>query len=208
MIKIREKYISLWFICCSHLETRRRVFSTWWNQWWMIKKWSENVEHERRLFIINFNSKCLFVYLFHVFSFTHFLVYISLNQINVVYLFYLISFSFISHRHLISSSSHLIVNSSHLSYHLILFHSMNSSNLVLVKIFDKKTAIKMISVKMISIKIASIKKISVKRDKKVSVKKANNRTIIEAKRISDKRIILSVEDEKMSNFWWSFVNLN
>ncbi len=85
-----------------------------------FKWWNENVEHERRLFIKTFNSKCLFVYLLHVFSFIHFLVYISLNQINVVYLVFF-HFTSSSHFFVISSHCHLIssVISSHLSSHLI-----------------------------------------------------------------------------------------
>jgi hypothetical protein len=50
---------------------------------------------------------------------------------------------------------------------------------------------------MISIKVASIKKAS---DKRVSIKKAKNRIIIEVRKIAEKRIILSAEDEQISNF--------
>jgi hypothetical protein len=82
---------------------------------------------------------------------------------------------------------------------------MNSQNLALVNVSDKKTAVKRVSVKMISIKVASIKvasvkKISVKRIKQISDKREINRVNIEVKKIAEKRIILSAKDEKVSNF--------
>jgi hypothetical protein len=58
----------------------------------------------------------------------------------------------------------------------------------------------MIQVKAAFVKTASVKRVSVKRDKKISVKKASNRIIIEVKKIAEKRIILSAEDEKVTNF--------
>ncbi len=152
----------------------------------------------------------LFIYLtcFHALIF-----YISLNQINVVYLFRRISLFFISHRHL-TSSSHLVVISSRchlisLSSHLVVilhhFRKMNSSNFVLVNVSDKKTtdsriSVKMIQVKAAFVKTASVKRVSVKRDKRISVKKASNRIIIEVRKIAEKTIILSAEDEKITNF--------
>ncbi len=174
-----------------------------------------------------------------MFSFTHLFVYISLNQINVVYLFRRISFSFISsYYHLISLSFHLIVISlsshchfivislsfhchltiisfychlillsSHLVCHFIssFFYKMNSQNFAFVNVSDKKTAVKrvfvkMISIKIASIKIASVKKTSIKKVKQISDKKEINRVNIEIKKIAEKRIILSAEDEKISNF--------
>jgi hypothetical protein len=82
---------------------------------------------------------------------------------------------------------------------------MNSQNLAFVNVSDKKTAVKRVSVKMISIKVASIKvasvkKISVKRVKQISDKREINQVNIEVKKIAEKRIILSAEDEKISNF--------
>jgi hypothetical protein len=58
----------------------------------------------------------------------------------------------------------------------------------------------MISVKAASVKAVSVKRASVKRDKRISDKKASNRIIIEVKKIAEKRIILSAEDEKVTNF--------
>ncbi len=151
------------------------------------------------------------VYLFTYFTCFHsFIFYISLNQINVVFFFvvsrFFLSHIVISHRHFISLSSYLVVILHH-------FRKMNSSNFVLVNVSDKKTtdsriSVKMIQVKAAFVKTASVKRVSVKRDKKISVKKASNRIIIEVKKIAEKRIILSAEDEKVTNFWWFFTNLN
>ncbi len=137
MIKSREKYISIWFFCCFHLETRQRVFSSWY-QWWMIKWWSDNVEHERRLFIINIQLE-MFICLSTLRVFIHStscLHFIKI-QTNVVYFFHFISFTFFLHRHLIviSSSHHFTVISSHchlisLSSHLIVISSHLSSHLI------------------------------------------------------------------------------
>ncbi len=162
------------------------------------------------------------VYLFTYLTCFHSLIfYISLDQTSVVYFFRRISLSFISHRHL-TSSSHLVVISSRchltsLSSHLVVilhhFRKMNSSNFVSVNVSGKKTtgsriSVKMVQVKAALVKTASVKRASVKRDKKVSVKKASNRIIIEVRKIAEKRIILSAEDEKITNFWWFFTNLN
>ncbi len=139
------------------------------------------------------------VYLFIYLTCFHSLIfYISLNQINVVYLFRRISLSFISHRHLISLSSHLVVILHH-------FCKMNLQNFVFVNVSDKKTidsriSVKMIQVKTTFVKTASVKKVSVKRDKRISIKKASNRIIIEVRKIAEKRIILSAENEKITNF--------
>jgi hypothetical protein len=82
---------------------------------------------------------------------------------------------------------------------------MNSQNFAFVNVSDKKTAVKrvfvkMISIKIASIKIASVKKTSIKKVKQISDKKEINRVNIEIKKIAEKRIILSAEDEKISNF--------
>jgi hypothetical protein len=58
----------------------------------------------------------------------------------------------------------------------------------------------MIQVKAAFVKTASVKRISIKRDKEISVKKASNRIIIEVRKIAEKRIILSAENEKITNF--------
>jgi hypothetical protein len=58
----------------------------------------------------------------------------------------------------------------------------------------------MIQVKTTFVKTASVKKVSVKRDKRISIKKASNRIIIEVRKIAEKRIILSAENEKITNF--------
>jgi hypothetical protein len=58
----------------------------------------------------------------------------------------------------------------------------------------------MIQVKAAFVKTASVKRVSVKRDKRISVKKASNRIIIEVRKIAEKTIILSAEDEKITNF--------
>jgi hypothetical protein len=77
---------------------------------------------------------------------------------------------------------------------------MNSQNLAFVIISDKKAALKKISAKMISVKVASVKKTSVKDVKKRSIKKAIKKINYEIKKVDEKRIILSTEDEKISNF--------
>jgi hypothetical protein len=77
---------------------------------------------------------------------------------------------------------------------------MNSQNLAFVTISGKKAALKKISVKMIFVKVVSVKKTSVKDVKKRSIKKAIKKTNYEIKKIDEKRIILSAEDEKISNF--------
>jgi hypothetical protein len=76
---------------------------------------------------------------------------------------------------------------------------------VFINVSDKKTtdsriSIKMIQVKTAFVKTASVKRVSVKRNKRVLIKKASNRIIIEVKKIAEKRIILSAEDEKITNF--------
>jgi hypothetical protein len=57
----------------------------------------------------------------------------------------------------------------------------------------------MIQVKTTSIKAASVKKVSVKRDKRISIKKMINRIIIKIKKIAEKKIILSAENEEITN---------
>ncbi len=148
------------------------------------------------------------VYLFTYFTCFHsFIFYISLNQINVVFFFvvsrFFLSHIVISHRHFISLSSYLVVILHH-------FRKMNSSNFVLVNVSDKKTTDSTISIKIIqvkatfvkttSVKRASVKTVSVKKDKKLSIKKASNRIIIEVKKIAEKRIICSAKNEKITNF--------
>jgi hypothetical protein len=134
MIKSREKYISIWFFCCFHLETRQRVFSSWY-QWWMIKWWSDNVEHERRLFIINIRLE-MFICLStsRVFIHSTSCLHFTRIQTNVVYFSHFISSTFFLHRHLIviSSSHHLTVISSHLSSHLTVISSHLSSHLIVI----------------------------------------------------------------------------
>ncbi len=128
-------------------------------------------------------------------------------------------FHFTSSSHIvISSRCHFISLSSHLVVILHHFRKMNSSNFVLVNVSDKKTTNSRISVNMIQVKAAfvkttlvkkvSVKRVSIKEDKKISIKKANNWIIIEIKKIVEKRIILSAEDEKITNFWWFFIYLN
>jgi hypothetical protein len=51
----------------------------------------------------------------------------------------------------------------------------------------------------VQVKATSIKAASVENDKRVSIKKAINRIIIEVKNLAEKRIILSAEDEKVTN---------
>ncbi len=104
----------------------------------MIKWWSDNVEHERRLFIINIQLE-MFICLSTLRVFIHStscLHFIKI-QTNVVYFFHFISFTFFLHRHLIviSSSHHFTVISSHchlisLSSHLIVISSHLSSHLI------------------------------------------------------------------------------
>jgi hypothetical protein len=55
-------------------------------------------------------------------------------------------------------------------------------------------------VKTTSVKKVSVKRVSIKKDKKVSIIKTSNRIIIEIKEIAEKRIILSAENEKVTNF--------
>ncbi len=100
---------------------------------------------------------------------------------------------------------------------------MNSQNFVLVNVSNKKTTNSRISVKMIqvkpalikaalikaaSIKAVSIKRVSIKKDKRISIKKAINRIIIEVKKIVEKKIILTTKNEKVTNFCWYLINLN
>ncbi len=127
------------------------------------------------------------------------------HQIKLVlFIFFVASRIFSSHI-VISSRCHLISLSFHLVVILHHFRKMNSSNFVLVNVSDKKTtdsriSIKMIQVKATLVKAALIKRISVKRDKRISIKKASNRIIIEVRKIAEKIIILSAEDEKITNF--------
>jgi hypothetical protein len=77
---------------------------------------------------------------------------------------------------------------------------MNSQNLAFVIISNKKAALKKIPAKMISVKIASVTKTSIKDVKKKSIKKAIKKINYEIKKVDEKKIILSAEDEKISNF--------
>jgi hypothetical protein len=64
----------------------------------------------------------------------------------------------------------------------------------------KPALIKAALIKAASIKAVSIKRVSIKKDKRISIKKAINRIIIEVKKIVEKKIILTTKNEKVTNF--------